>query len=151
MRTFLAVLLFFLSTSAFAQYESKIQAIEYLNNSNHWVAGLPDYTLDNARGILTIVVHSNQISSTFKLPLGELTVTEDTKMAPQVFFTCKDNGPCIDAQNRSTHIKTDQLRLIIESAFARDGSGEYAQYYPERAFKLAEAVGYLNDAYKPSK
>ena len=148
MRFKLPLILSFLLISLFSNaqdFENRQDAIDYLNNANIWVSGLPEYSLDHENAMLNVLLKSDAGSVTTSIPLAK--VKTDLKLGKMVLveINCPNKEMCVTAQTNNTVIEVDGLTLLMSSAF---DDGSYEDKYQEEGAKVANAIDYLISVYK---
>ncbi|MBI1183177.1 hypothetical protein GC194_02815 [bacterium] len=141
-------LLVVLFCSSFAQdeFDSKTAALDYLNHSNIWVAGLPEYSLNNETGVLSIKVTSGTASLVSEAPLANMSAELKEGKTITVEMNCNDGAFCVQAKAANKNLETDGVTLVMYSTF---DDGTYRPQYLEKGGKIVAAINYLTRFYQP--
>jgi len=126
-------------------FESKTQALDYLNNSNIWVAGTPVYTLDDRRGLLMIELQPREGAYTYHFDLAQIEQPE-LKIGDVVSISvgCKLDS-CVTVRTRNRSFEQNELVLVMKSTFDDD---DYTEKYKEKGGKIVDAIYYLSRFYR---
>lgn len=138
-------LLFGYSQALCQDFENKQDAVDFLNSSNIWVSGFPEYTLDQDNGILSVFLKSDAGSVTTNVPLADVRTKLDIGDMVLLEINCQQGEMCVVAQTNDTRIEVDGLTLLMSSTF---DDGTYYEDYKEQGAKIASAFDYLIDGYK---
>lgn len=135
------LLLAFLPSS----FENKNDALDHLNSMNIWVAATPSYYLSSS-GKMSISF--DDASLTYEFNLEKTTFESTTENGVTTISIKCEEGMCIGGHKGRYKLETDEAILVMKSAFARDGSTEYQDQYPEKAASIIDAFEYLQKFYK---
>ena len=127
------------------EFENKQDALDFLNNSNIWVAGMPEFRLDEENAVLNILLRSDQGTVAANVPLKDIKTELVTGKLVTVELNCKGGEFCATANTGKTVAETDGLTLVMSSTF---DDGTYHDKYVEQGAKIADAIDYLIDFYK---
>ena len=127
------------------EFESKQDAIDFLNNANIWIAGMPEFVLDEREGMLNVILKSENGSATASLPLAKMQTEFVTGNIVTVEINCKNAEFCALAATGRSTVETDGLTLVMRSTF---DDGTYHDRYLEQGAKVANALDYLISFYK---
>jgi len=126
-------------------FESRTEALNYLNNSNIWVAGMPEYNLDDRKGVLHIKLQTKGSFTTYHLNLAQVEGSmQDSKGVVSVSMSC-GKGNCILVKTSLETLARPNATLVMQSTFE---DGDYREDYLEKGSKIAEAINYLSKFYK---
>lgn len=146
MLRFLVLFSLVLFSSSFrAGFKSKAEALNYLNNSNIWVAGTPEYELNNKTGLLTLTLKMKATGVQYRVDLSKLKSVELlTEKVVSISLNCAQEN-CIEiATNKEVQAK-NQATLIMHSTF---DDGDYRDRYLEKGAKIVEALDLLARFYR---
>lgn len=134
-----------------AQFNSKSEALELLKNSNIWVDGMPNYSLNNKNGVLTISFRLKEATQyvVFDLKDPNFTVNESNGKT-KVLISCKDSTNCLQT-SLSTMKGTatlNKFELIMHSSFDNGKDKIYEEKYNLYSLQIAKALIYLQMFYK---
>lgn len=126
-------------------FENKSQAIEYLNNQTIWIAGYPDFAIDekNEELVITFLTKIAKIESRIPLTKVEVHIRKEESQV-KLNLDCKDGEQCANTIINEAAVKTDGLTLLMYTVF---DDGDYTEQYEEKAAKMAEAIEYLTKFY----
>ncbi|MGB0430593.1 MAG: hypothetical protein ACPGLV_08980 [Bacteroidia bacterium] len=127
------------------EFESKQDALDYLNNSNIWIGGMPEFALDNDAGVLNITLKSNGTSATASVPLNMVKTEFISGETVSIEINCNHGELCTTAKTGNKFVNTDGLTLVMSSTF---DDGNYHEKYIEHGAKIANAIDYLILFYK---
>lgn len=129
-------------------FENKSDALDHLNNNNIWVAGMPNYTI-NENGEIGITLDLNGKALNYRFDVAKIEADVKTIGSFTTVAISCDDGFCIQGTEGRSAIETDQVSLIMKSAFVKDdGSDEYKDKYPEKAADIVAAFEYIQKIYK---
>jgi len=147
LRTSLVLLLFGVFSSFTGKtFENKSDAIDYLNNSNIWIAGMPVFSIDDENGFLHIKQSSSGGTISTHLPMAEISALLIQGKTVTVELNCKQGAFCCTVEAGNKNLETDGVTLVLNSTF---DDGNYHDKYVEHGAKITEALDYLISFYKP--
>lgn len=133
-----------LSTPA-ETFSSKQAALDYLNNSNIWIAGMPGFELDSRKGDLKVSMTSKQGVAVQVIELSSVMAELQTGDEIKVVVTCANEKQCVVLTQGATTLSTNQTTFVMRSSF---GDDDYTEEYLEKGGKVVDAINYLNRFYK---
>ncbi|MFY0673855.1 MAG: hypothetical protein JXQ87_10640 [Bacteroidia bacterium] len=145
----LRISLLFIAITAFfgfkTEFENRQDALDYLNNANIWIGGMPEFRLDESNRMLNVILKSEQGSVVANIPLDKITTELKTEKLITVELNCKNGTYCATANSGDELAETDGLTLVMSSTF---DDGTYRDKYIEQGAKVANAIDYLASFYK---
>ena len=119
--------------------------MDYLNNSNIWIAGMPSFEIDHKAGDLKISMTNKEKVATYVVPLGTVSATLSKDHEVAVVIQCVEGDLCLFFDTGTLEGQVKSLSLVMRSSF---GDDDYTTEYLEKGGKVADAINYLHRFYK---
>lgn len=143
---YLLLFSFVMWASAFSSgFKSKTEALNYLNNSNIWVAGMPEYSLDNKTGVLTVKLKTKGDVVLYHINMELMKPTKLLSEATVSIALSCGKQMCIDVQTNKETLPRANAMLIMQSTF---DDGDYRDKYLEKGTRMVEALNLLLKFYQ---
>lgn len=128
-------------------FSSKQAALDYLNNSNIWIAGMPSFEIDHRAGNLNVSMTSREKVTSYSIPLAKVSAALLNKRGEDVSVAidCADKEQCVHFSSGNLKGNVDGVTMIMRSSF---GDDDYTAKYIEKGGRVADAINYLHRFYK---